>query len=167
MAAIVNAGGTPTAALFFSTIAATLFIVFGGTFEKVITVLAFFWSPDGRYIAYITVAGQDDGEQAAGGLTTVSLTESEPAAQQGNLRLALWVVDVESGLGQQRLVFRPTAMYLTQFLPFFDQYALSHRIWSPDSAALVLPIAGDTPQEDTIYVVPIKSDSEHFPHEGK
>ncbi len=119
-----------------------------------LTVLAFFWSPDGRYIAYITVAGQDDGEQAAGGLTTVSLTESEPAAQQGNLRLALWVVDVESGLGQQRLVFRPTAMYLTQFLPFFDQYALSHRIWSPDSAALVLPIAGDTPQEDTIYVVP-------------
>ncbi|HVG35193.1 MAG TPA: APC family permease [Pyrinomonadaceae bacterium] len=39
----VNAGGTPTAALFLSTIISLLFIVFGETFEKVITVLAFFF----------------------------------------------------------------------------------------------------------------------------
>jgi APA family basic amino acid/polyamine antiporter len=39
----VNAGGTPDVSLLLSTVAALLFIVFGRTFEKVITVLAFFF----------------------------------------------------------------------------------------------------------------------------
>ncbi len=42
-AATVNTGGTPTVALVLSTAAALLFIVFGRTFEKVVTVLAFFF----------------------------------------------------------------------------------------------------------------------------
>jgi amino acid transporter len=42
-AAIVNRGGTPTVALFLSASVTLLFIVFGQTFEKVITVLAFFF----------------------------------------------------------------------------------------------------------------------------
>jgi basic amino acid/polyamine antiporter, APA family len=42
-AAFVNNGGTPTVSLLFSTIVALLFILFGQTFEKVITVLAFFF----------------------------------------------------------------------------------------------------------------------------
>jgi APA family basic amino acid/polyamine antiporter len=43
LTARVNEGGTPTAALFLSTLISLLFIVFGETFEKVITVLAFFF----------------------------------------------------------------------------------------------------------------------------
>ncbi|HVG34308.1 MAG TPA: amino acid permease, partial [Pyrinomonadaceae bacterium] len=39
----VNSGGTPTAALFLSTLISLLFIVFGKRFEQVITVLAFFF----------------------------------------------------------------------------------------------------------------------------
>jgi basic amino acid/polyamine antiporter, APA family len=42
-AARVNKGGTPTVSLFVSTAVAVLFIAFGQTFEKVITVLAFFF----------------------------------------------------------------------------------------------------------------------------
>jgi APA family basic amino acid/polyamine antiporter len=42
-AAEVNPGGTPTVALFTSAAVAVLFIVFGQTFEKVITILAFFF----------------------------------------------------------------------------------------------------------------------------
>ena len=42
-AAAVNKGGTPTVALFMSAIVAVLFIIFGQTFEKVITILAFFF----------------------------------------------------------------------------------------------------------------------------
>jgi APA family basic amino acid/polyamine antiporter len=42
-AADVNEGGTPTVALFTSAAVSLLFIVFGQTFEKVITVLAFFF----------------------------------------------------------------------------------------------------------------------------
>jgi APA family basic amino acid/polyamine antiporter len=42
-ASTVNKGGTPTMALFTSAAVAVIFIVFGGTFERVITVLAFFF----------------------------------------------------------------------------------------------------------------------------
>ena len=42
-AADVNEGGTPTFALFASAAVAVLFIVFGQTFERVITILAFFF----------------------------------------------------------------------------------------------------------------------------
>jgi APA family basic amino acid/polyamine antiporter len=42
-AAEVNKGGTPTVALFTSAAVAVLFIIFGQTFDKVITVLAFFF----------------------------------------------------------------------------------------------------------------------------
>lgn len=42
-AAEVNEGGTPTFALFASAAVAVLFIVFGQTFERVITILAFFF----------------------------------------------------------------------------------------------------------------------------
>jgi APA family basic amino acid/polyamine antiporter len=42
-AAIVNDGGTPTMALLASTVVAVIFVVFGRTFERVITVLAFFF----------------------------------------------------------------------------------------------------------------------------
>lgn len=42
-AATVNEGGTPSIALLISTVVAVLFIVFGQTFDKVITVLAFFF----------------------------------------------------------------------------------------------------------------------------
>ncbi len=41
--ATVNSGGTPTVALFMSAAVALLFIALGRTFEKVITVLAFFF----------------------------------------------------------------------------------------------------------------------------
>jgi APA family basic amino acid/polyamine antiporter len=42
-AAVVNEGGTPTAALALSLMVALLFIIFGERFETVITVLAFFF----------------------------------------------------------------------------------------------------------------------------
>lgn len=42
-AAEVNKGGTPSLALWLSTLVAVLFIVFGQRFERVITVLAFFF----------------------------------------------------------------------------------------------------------------------------
>ena len=42
-AAAVNEGGTPTVSLFLSALVAVLFIVFGQKFDRVITVLAFFF----------------------------------------------------------------------------------------------------------------------------
>src|SRR5215510_4619435 len=42
-AAVVNEGGTPTVSLLLSALVALLFIIFGQRFERVITVLAFFF----------------------------------------------------------------------------------------------------------------------------
>jgi TolB protein len=33
-------------------------------------------------------------------------------------------------------------LFVNQVLPFFDQYALSHRFWSPDGATIALPLVG-------------------------
>ena len=29
---------------------------------------------------------------------------------------------------------------MNQVLPYFDQYALSHRVWSPDGTSILLPV---------------------------
>ena len=119
------------------------------------TVVGFFWSPDGQRIAYLTpTAGADNpGAARPAGLTALSPL---PAAQRGRLSFRLWVVDVASG--QQRLLstFRPSEVFLGQFIPFFDQYALSHRLWSPASDAIVLPMVS-AEGASGIYVVSVES----------
>ena len=70
-------------------------------------IVAFFWSPDATKIAY------------------VSLNDSEDNLQ--------WrVIDVASGADRELVDFIPSSDQLTWYA-FFDQYAQSHRVWSPDS----------------------------------
>ncbi|MCA9864855.1 MAG: PD40 domain-containing protein [Anaerolineales bacterium] len=127
--------------------------------ERVIstrTVLAFFWSPDGRQIAFITIASDIENE----GIYAETMDKSRsmgrlvslPDAQFGQGFLTLSVFDIEAGEGLRLLDFEPTLPYLAQFLPYFDQYALSHRVWSPDSQALVLPVREET--GNSILIVP-------------
>ena len=115
-------------------------------------VLAFFWSPDGRSIAYITVNGTTDDEGINALVKARGLTKLARPTQQTQGFLTLSVVDVASGQGLRVLDFEPTIVFLTQFLPFFDQYALSHSLWSPDSSALVLPVREEA--GNVILVVP-------------
>ena len=83
--------------------------------ELDLPVLAFFWSPDGTKIALVTLS-----------------------ERQSALSWALYNVETNE---RMRLVdFVPSAEQLTMF-QFFDQYAYSHSIWSPDSASIVF--AGD------------------------
>lgn len=120
------------------------------------TVLAFFWSPDGRSIAYITLGrNEEDSEAYAASIKNhrISRVGAVPIQQFGTGFLTLSVIDVVTGQGLRLLDFAPTAAYLTQFLPYFDQYALSHRVWSPDSRALVLPVGEE--DGNVILVVPI------------
>ncbi|MEZ4511541.1 MAG: hypothetical protein R3C62_06685 [Chloroflexota bacterium] len=101
------------------------------------TVLAFFWSPNGRYLAYISIPESPaDRQQAASNGRLLG----KPVQQHANLRLNLSLVDVTTDTGLALLQFQPTPLFLNQFLPFFDQYAHSHQLWSPDSDALVLPL---------------------------
>jgi TolB protein len=55
------------------------------------------------------------------------------------------------------LIDRPIGLsetFIRQLLPFFDQYALSHHLWSPDGSALLLPLVGDDGQAE-ITIVPL------------
>lgn len=115
------------------------------------TVLAFFWSPDGEKIAYFTPGLE---QQVASALPDIRASVlGKGRRQDDELRLSLSVVHVANGGSQHIVEFRPTDLFVQQFLPFFDQYALSHRLWSPDSAALVLPILDD--DRARIYVAEI------------
>lgn len=118
-------------------------------------VLAFFWSPDGQSIATITLTDGVDELRASLPADNRFARRSRGAAQHGTgpLRLTLSVVDVDSGKARPLLDFRPADVFVSQFLPYFDQYSLSHRLWSPDSQALVLPIVEQG--EAVIVVVPL------------
>jgi TolB protein len=50
-------------------------------------------------------------------------------------------VDVASGKVRSQPVVQPGVRFIETFLVYFDQYALSHRIWAPDSSSLLLPEA--------------------------
>lgn len=129
------------------------------------TVLAFFWSPDGRSIAFITLNdGSDEGGVNALARTHRLARLASPVQQTAGF-LTLSVIDVTTGQGLRLLDFEPTVVFLTQFLPFFDQYALSHRLWSPDSRSLVLPVR--EADSDVILIVPAAGGSPSFLAEGE
>ena len=75
--------------------------------------LAFYWSPDGSKVAYVA---QSDGAE-------------------GSLRFC--VVEVESGRKTYLPDFVPSQEQLIHFM-FFDQYAQSHPVWSPDSNSILV-----------------------------
>ncbi len=119
-------------------------------------VVAFFWSPDGKTIAYLTPSlERDEGDVSSLGSTFhVSETQQVQAqqVQRGSFLLELHVVDIASKEDKRLATFTPTLLFLDQFLPFFDQYALSHRLWSPDSSALALPITtADGKKQITVF----------------
>ena len=104
-------------------------------------VVAFFWSPDSTKIAYVTLL-------------------------PGEFNMLRWkVLDVATGVESTVIDFTPSADQVT-VLQFFDQFAGSHRIWSPDSRSLVFAgkvgggaVLASTGQEniDRIVVVAARS----------
>lgn len=75
-------------------------------------VLAFFWSPAGDRLAYL-------------GLEFVA----------GRLGLRWYVWDGRTSTPYAS--FLPTRTFWENYLPFFDQYAQSHRVWASDGSAFV------------------------------
>jgi len=133
-------------------------------------VIAFFWSPDGRRIAYFTIANVAEylrerifpnasiAARAGGFLDNDESTGDTDEDDEPIPHLNLWSVDIEGGDARLLITFKPARSFANLLLPFFDQYALSHRIWSPNSDAVVLPIVEhDDEARDTagIYVVPV------------
>ena len=73
-------------------------------------VIAFFWSPDGEKLVFLVTEGRDS-----------------------SVRLR-WKVWDNTGIQNYGQVV-PSRTFLQSYLAFFDQYAQSMSIWSPDSTA--------------------------------
>jgi TolB protein len=107
--------------------------------------LAFFWSPDSQHIAYVTLSAP------SGSFDAKALTaKSAGQAQTPPTGLAWSVLDVADGANRRYGAFYPTRdqVYL---LTYFDQFALSHHVWSPDSTHLVYSEV--TPENDSVISV--------------
>lgn len=90
-------------------------------------VVSFFWSPDSRKLAYITPAVPPDSATAKSGLAAAQV--------QRDISLAWSVLDVDTGDVTRYDAFTPTQEMVYMFA-YFDQFAQSHRVWSPDSRYL-------------------------------
>ncbi len=114
-----------------------LFVVDAVTGEEIMrtldeSVIAFFWSPDSSKIAYLSLA------TPRGSFNVSSQLEFPVRLPAQEVQGLAWsIVDMEHG-GQVRTygTFLPTTE-LAYLLNFFDQFAQSHSIWSPDSAHIV------------------------------
>lgn len=112
------------------------------------SVVAFWWSPDGRTIAAlrvqpVAVPAPSGGSSPGAGASPVasevaSAGPDASTAPQSEVRLVF--VDTASGLIRSQPLVSPGQLFIEQLLPFFDQYALSHRLWAPDGSSLLMPI---------------------------
>ena len=92
--------------------------------------MSFWWSPDGKTIAALRVQPE---------IGSASSPEPSAAPSEAPTEVRLMFVDVETGAIRSQPVVAPSPAFVDAFLQYFDQYALSHRIWAPDSSSLLLP----------------------------
>ncbi|MEP7199742.1 MAG: hypothetical protein ABI874_08000, partial [Chloroflexota bacterium] len=110
--------------------------------------IAFFWSPDGTRIAYLVFAGGSQG----------ALQFTSAGEQQTVVRVTLKVIAVADQQVTTLITFVPTDSFAT-LIQYFDQYAQSLRIWSPDSQSLVF-CAEEKNGDESVYVVGARNGDE-------
>jgi TolB protein len=104
--------------------------------------VGFFWSPDGRTIAAMRLAPAGGSSSAArSGIALAAATAEPPTASPApTVEVRLTFVDAVTGKVRSDRAVRLGDDFVGTVLPYFDQYALSHRVWSPDGQAIVLPL---------------------------
>jgi len=125
------------------------------------SVIGFFWAPNGRTIAALRVAPRVDQTADTGPVRarTVSARPAAAAAALPGLELRLDFVEVALGIVRSERDVRLGSQFVNQLLPFFDQYALSHRLWSPDSSSIILPLVDSTGRTRLVIVPADGTDS--------
>jgi TolB protein len=117
-------------------------------------VAAFFWSPDGRTIAALRIPTDEerqptadiDGDRRLTAAVAAPPRTAAPAADAPGATLRLVFKDVATGQTRSERSVQVSDLFANEVLPFFDQYALSHRFWSRDSRSIVLPLADLRPE---------------------
>jgi len=118
------------------------------------SVICFFWSPDGRTIAALRL-GSADGPSADSGRvsTAAAMTGTLAAATPApSPQVHLTFVDVATGDVRSDRVVRLADDFVSTILPYFDQYALSHRVWAPDSSSIVLPLVDSSERSRAVIL---------------
>jgi TolB protein len=118
------------------------------------SVVAFFWSPTGKTIAVLQLPDTDEPG------TEVVARQSATQETAAGISLRLSFVGVDDGSTRPDRLVRVSDLFVNQVLPFFDQYALSHRFWAPDGSALVLPIVDDA-DVTRLYAIPPDGSDAH------
>ena len=106
------------------------------------SVIGFFWAPDGRTIAALRLPSPGGQTADLGPIlrdTALAFPQAAATPPPGaEVRLAF--VDVSTGIVRSERVVQLASDFVSALLPYFDQYALSDRLWSPDSASILLPL---------------------------
>ena len=89
------------------------------------TSVGFFWSPDGEALLFLQLLGRT-----------------------GDAEVSVW----RDGETTLLATLRPPVSFFQDVLQFFDQYAQSLQLWSPDSASVALP--GQIGEESGVWVIP-------------
>ena len=133
------------------------------------TVVGFFWAPDGKTIAALELPGPgNNGVQAAAPrfepalarLTSTRVRTSDAIDAAAGIGLHLAFVDVATAAVRSQRDIQVSVTFVNQILPYFDQYALSHRFWSADSASLALPLV-TADGTDQLAVIPASGSDPH------
>jgi len=130
-------------------------------------VVAFFWSPDGRTIAALRLQATGGSTADTGPILAAAAIASptafpsappsaSPTGPPTEVRVVF--VDVATGAIKSERVVRPGRRFVNEVLPYFDQYALSHRIWAPDSSAILLPLLNASDETQLVALQPNGSD---------
>jgi hypothetical protein len=130
------------------------------------SVVAFSWSPDGKTLAVLQLPTDDD-QQAVleptqpdarlasydGGVADDVLQPQSPAYP--GVRLRLTFVRTGDWTMRSKSVVQLGDAFVSQVLPEFEQYGLSHRLWASDSSALALPLVAS---DGSVNIVAIQPD---------
>jgi len=117
-------------------------------------ILAFFWSPDSKKLAYLTGVLVEPSQIGRAGGLAAPARPARRAQSNRTLQVTWHVIDLEHDRTIDLNTFEPTdsLIYLIQY---FDQFAQSVALWSPDSRSLVYagqPLIGDR----GVYVIDVQ-----------